>query len=148
MTNHQTILICRIQEAIRLANISVYLGMSAIVCFCLFGTLASTSNFKDSQLIYIAFHYLPYVLIAFSIPISLYHVFILVRYRIVQQGILKLILALAFGLMFFALAMWIKHETTAFFMSVFLTMVAWFAMPFLFRVNLKKFLKFLQDTTP
>ena len=40
MTNHQTILICRIQEAIRLANISVYLGMSAIVCFCLFGTLA------------------------------------------------------------------------------------------------------------
>lgn len=143
-----SVLICRIQEAIKLANISVYLGMGAVGCFCVFGTLASMASFKDSQLIYIAFHYLPYVLIGLSMPISLYHVFILARYRIVQSGILKLILAVGFGLLLFALAMWLKQATTAFFMSVFLAMVAWFAMPFLFRVNLKKFLNFLQDATP
>lgn len=148
MTNHHTILIQRINEAIKLSNISVYLGMLAIGCFCVFGTLASMASFKDSQLIYVAFHYLPYVLIGLSMPISLYHVFILARYRIVQSGILQLILAVGFGLLLFALVMWLRQATIIFFMSVFLAMVAWFAMPFLFRVNLKKFLKFLQDTTP
>ncbi len=147
MTNHHTILIQRINEAIKLSNISVYLGMLAIGCFCVFGTLASMASFKDSQLIYVAFHYLPYVLIGLSMPISLYHVFILARYRIVQSGILQLILAVGFGLLLFALVMWLRQATIMFFMSVFLAMVAWFAMPFLFRVNLKKFLKFLQDTT-
>lgn len=148
MTDHHTILIQRINEAIKLSNISVYLGMLAIGCFCVFGTLASMASFKDSQLIYVAFHYLPYVLIGLSMPISLYHVFILARYRIVQSGILQLILAVGFGLLLFALVMWLRQATIMFFMSVFLAMVAWFAMPFLFRVNLKKFLKFLQDTTP
>lgn len=147
MTNHHTILIQRINEAIKLSNISVYLGMLAIGCFCVFGTLASMASFKDSQLIYVAFHYLPYMLIGLSMPISLYHVFILARYRIVQSGILQLILAVGFGLLLFALVMWLRQATIMFFMSVFLAMVAWFAMPFLFRVNLKKFLKFLQDTT-
>lgn len=147
MTDHHTILIQRINEAIKLSNISVYLGMLAIGCFCVFGTLASMASFKDSQLIYVAFHYLPYVLIGLSMPISLYHVFILARYRIVQSGILQLILAVGFGLLLFALVMWLRQATIMFFMSVFLAMVAWFAMPFLFRVNLKKFLKFLQDTT-
>lgn len=148
MTDHHTILIQRINEAIKLSNISVYLGMLAIGCFCVFGNLASMASFKDSQLIYVAFHYLPYVLIGLSMPISLYHVFILARYRIVQSGILQLILAVGFGLLLFALVMWLRQATIMFFMSVFLAMVAWFAMPFLFRVNLKKFLKFLQDTTP
>lgn len=144
-TNKQR-LIALISHAIKLSNIGVYLGLMAVVAFCVFGTLASMASFKDSQLIYIAFHYLPYVLIGLSMPISLYHVFILARYRIVQSGILKLILAVGFGLLLFALAMWLKQATTAFFMSLFLAMVAWFAMPFLFRVNLKKFLNFLQDT--
>lgn len=146
MTDHHTILIQRINEAIKLSNISVYLGILAIGCFCVFGTLASMASFKDSQLIYVAFHYLPYVLIGLSMPISLYHVFVLARYRIVQSGILQLILAVGFGLLLFALVMWLRQATIMFFMSVFLAMVAWFAMPFLFRVNLKKFLKFLQDT--
>ena len=59
-TKHQQI-IQLITQAIVLANISVYLGYAAIVCFCVFGTLASMATFKDSGVVYWAFHYLPYV---------------------------------------------------------------------------------------
>lgn len=143
-----TIVITRIQEAIKLANLSVYLGFLAIGCFCVFGTLASMANFKDSTLIYWAFHYLPYVLIGCSIPISLYHGFILARYRIVQAGVLLMVLCVGLGMLIFSLGVGLfQGASTLFFMSLFLTMVAWFGMPFLFRVNLKKFLKFLQDNT-
>lgn len=65
-----------ITQAMGLANVSVYLGYGAIVCFCVFGTLASMATFKDSGVVYWAFHYLPYVLIGLSMPISLYHLFI------------------------------------------------------------------------
>lgn len=141
----QTI-ITAIQEAIRLANVSVYLGLLAIVCFCVFGTLASMTAFKDSQWVYLIFHYLPYVLIGISIPISLYHGFVLARYRIVQMGILLMVLLGGVGMLLFSAGVWFTQGTTTlFFMSLFLTMVAWFGMPFLFRVNLKKFLAFLQD---
>ena len=34
---------------------------------------------------------------------------------------------------------------TVFFMALFLAMIAWFGMPFLFRVNLKKFASFLEE---
>lgn len=148
MTDHHTILIQRINEAIKLSNISVYLGMLAIGCFCVFGTLASMASFKDSQLIYVAFHYLPYVLIGLSVPVSVYLWWLLSRYKVVQAGILLLILATGVGggiisVVFYA----VDGVGTRFFMSVFLTMMAWFGMPYLFRVNLKKFLKFLQDAT-
>lgn len=136
-----------ITQAIDLANVSVYLGYGAIVCFCVFGTLASMAMFKDSGVAYWAFHYLPYVLIGLSVPISLYHLFILGRYRIIQKGILKMILVIGVGLLAFALAMAIKGWVVAFYMSLFLAMIAWFGMPFLFRVNLKKFLNFLNNPT-
>lgn len=145
MTNNHTLIKQRIHEAIRLANISVYLGFGAVVSFCVFGTLASMAVFKDSLVIYYIFHYLPYVLIGLSIPISVYHVFVLGRYRIIQSGILKMMMVVGFGLLFFAFAMWLNHQKIAFFMSIFLAMIAWFGMPFLFRVNLKKFLKFLAE---
>lgn len=141
-----TTLITRTTEALRLANISIYLGLIAIACFVVFGTLASMTNFKDSTLIYYSFHYLPYVLIGFSIPISLFHVLFLRRYHIVQGGILFVILITAISLVLFALGVYaVAGMTTNFFMAVFLAMMAWFAMPYVFRVNLKKFLNFLQD---
>lgn len=147
--NHHDTLIARTKETLRLANISVYLGMAAIVCFALFGTLASMSAFKDSTVIYYAFHYLPYALVGLSIPISLFHVFFLGRYRIMQGGILLLVLLTALSLTLFALGNYaIYGQTKTFFMAVFLAMVAWFAMPYVFRVNLRKFLNFLQDRTP
>lgn len=143
-THHERI-ITLIRSALSLANVSVYLGLSAMVCVCVFGTLASLPAFKDSTLIYVAFHYVPYLLIGLSMPISLYHAFILGRYRIIQSGILKMILLVGFALLFFSLAMWIKGQGMAFYMSLFLAMIAWFGMPFLFRVNLRKFLNFLEE---
>ncbi len=140
---HQQIMTV-IKQAITLANVSVYLGYAAMVCFCVFGTLASMAMFRENTLIYWAFHYLPYVLIGLSMPISLYHLFILGRYRIIQKGILKMILAVGVGLFGFAVAMAMRGAALAFYMSLFLAMIAWFGMPFLFRVNLKKFLEFLQ----
>ncbi|OOR87783.1 hypothetical protein B0181_09500 [Moraxella caviae] len=140
-------IIQRIKEAIALANLSVRLGLAAIVCFCVFGTLASLAAFKDSALVYYAFHYLPYALIAVSIPISLYHAFLLARYRIIQAGILKTVLAVGVGLLMFALAIFIRQGAgVVFFMGLFLAMIAWFGMPFLFRVNFKKFLTFLEQS--
>lgn len=135
-----------ISHAIKLANVSVCLGLVAIACFVVFGTLASLPQFKDSTVIYLAFHYLPYVLIGLSIPISLYQVFLLWRYRIVQMGILAIIMGVGVGLFLFALGAFVlQGKSTTFFMSLFLAMIAWFAMPFLFRVNFKKFLTFLQQ---
>ncbi len=146
MTNQRVVEL--IKDAIKLANISVYLGLLAVGCFCVFGTLASLANFKDNTLIYWAFHYLPYVLIGLSMPMSVYHVFILGRYHIIQKGILQMILAVGVGLLMFALAMWLMDKTVQFYMSLFLAMIAWFGMPFLFRVNLKKFLNFLENPNP
>ncbi len=135
-----------IRYAIKLANVSVCLGLVAIACFVVFGTLASLPKFKDSTVIYLAFHYLPYGLIWLSIPISLYQVFLLWRYRIVQMGILAIIMGVGVGLFLFALGAFVMQgKSTTFFMSLFLAMIAWFAMPFLFRVNFKKFLTFLQQ---
>ncbi len=135
-----------IRYAIKLANVSVCLGLVAIAYFVVFGTLASLPQFKDSTVIYLAFHYLPYVLIGLSIPISLYQVFLLWRYRIVQMGILAIIMGVGVGLFLFALGAFVlQGKSTTFFMSLFLAMIAWFAMPFLFRVNFKKFLTFLQQ---
>ncbi|MFL1732875.1 hypothetical protein [Moraxella oculi] len=144
--NHHDTLITRTKEGLRLANISIYLGMAAIACFAAFGTLASMAHFKDNMVIYRAFHYLPYALVGLSIPISLFHVFFLGRYRIMQGGILILMLLTAMSLTLFSLINYaIYGSTKTFFMAVFLAMVAWFAMPYVFRVNLKKFLNFLQQ---
>ncbi|UNU72518.1 hypothetical protein LU293_05180 [Moraxella nasovis] len=144
--NH--LLIRHITDAIRFANISIFLGIMAIGSFFILGTLASLNAFKDSMGVYLAFHYLPYVLVGLSIPISLYHVFLLGRYHIIQKSILRLILGVGIGLFGFTLAVFIAQGSSiVFFMSLFLTMIAWFGMPFVFRVNFKRFLTFLTHSS-
>lgn len=117
-----------IRNALSLCKISIGLGLLAVICFVVFGTLASLAKFANNSIIYYAFHYLPYVLIGLSIPLSLYHLFLLHRYRLLQFGILMMILILAIGL---------------FWLSTFLAFVAWFAIPYLAKVNLHRFLAFL-----
>lgn len=142
-----SIVITRIKEAITLTNLSVALGVLAIICFCIFGTLASMAKFKDSIIIYSLFHYLPYGLIGISIPISIYHLLLIGRYRILQRSIIAIVSGSGIGSVLITLSIGIWQGTSiGFFMSVFLTMIIWFSMPFLFRVNLKKFLSHLQHS--
>lgn len=141
-------LILKIKNAISLANFSIFLGLAAIVCFCVFGTLASMAAFAGSSWVYYAFHYLPYALIALTMPISLYQAWLLLRYRIVDVSILLIVLLSGVGLLGFSGASFAMSRTVAGFMSLFLAMIAWFSMPFLFRVNLRKFLAFLQENPP
>lgn len=127
-------LIGLIENALSLSKISIGLGLLAVVCFVIFGTLASMANFASHTLIYYVFHYLPYILIGLSIPISLYHLFLLHRYRLLQFGILMMIIILAVGL---------------FWLSTFMAFVAWFSIPYLAKVNLHRFLAFLKgDPVP
>lgn len=121
-------LIKLIGDALSLCKISIGLGLCAVGCFVVFGTLASLAKFANHAMIYYAFHYLPYALIGLSIPISLYHLFLLHRYRLLQFGILMMIMIMAIGL---------------FWLSDFLAFVAWFAIPYLAKVNLHRFLAFL-----
>ena len=104
------------------------------------------AKFKDSILIYYAFHFLPYVLISLSIPLSLHHLFLLWRYRIIQLGIIMILLIIGLGSLLITVILGIiQGAGVAFFMSLFLTMISWFGMPFLFKVNFKKFLAFLNQ---
>lgn len=143
---HHALISDQFRQAIRQANIGVYLGLLAIVCFCVFGTLASLPAFKDSGWVYYAFHYLPYVLIAITIPLSLYHSFLLMRYRVVDFSILLTVLLTGIAMLGFALLHGLLYGADkVFFMALFLAMIAWFGMPYLFRVNFKKFLSFLDE---
>lgn len=143
---HHALISAQFRRAIHQANLTVRLGLLAVACFCVFGTLASLAAFKDSAWVYYAFHYLPYALIAITIPMSLYHWFLLMRYRVVDFSILLTVLATGLLTLAFALSWGLRHGAdTVFFMALFLAMIAWFGMPFLFRVNLKKFLSFLDE---
>lgn len=126
-----TPLITLITHAIKLSQASIGLGLLAILCFLIFGTLASLERFRDNTPLYLAFYYLPYILIGLSIPISLYHVFLLYRYRLIQTGILIMVMLLALVLSV---------------LVPFMGAVAWFAMPFLFKTNLNRFLNFLKKS--
>lgn len=132
-------------NAQKLSQVSIYLGYLAIIAFCVFGTLASMASFRQNGLVYWAFHYLPYVLIGVSVPISLYHAFLMFRYRIMQAFILSIVLLTGVLLPLVALGFWLFGNVIGAFMSLFLAMIAWFAMPFLFRVNIKRYLKFLTE---
>lgn len=125
------------------AQWATYLGWLAIVCFCVFGTLASMASFAGSYTIYWLFHYLPYVLVGISVPFSLYHLFLMYRYRIIQANIL--VIMLSFGLLLPLVAA-IKYpsDPKQAAMALFLAVIAWFAMPYLLKVNITRFLNFLQ----
>ena len=133
------------RHALHLARLSVALGMAAITCFILLGTVSSLSAYRDSTLIYHLFHYLPYVLIGLSIPITLYHLFLLARYHIIQPSMIKTLLTVGVGSLVFVLGVYVAQGVSVpFYMSGFLAMIAWFGMPYLIRVNLRKFLTFLE----
>lgn len=143
---HHALISSQFRRAIDQANLNIRLGLLAIVCFCVFGTLASLPAFKDSAWVYYAFHYLPYTLIAITMPISLYHSFLLMRYRVVDFSIMLTVLLTGVVMLVFALVwrLW-QGADRVFFMALFLAMIAWFGMPYLFRVNFKKFLSFLDE---
>lgn len=145
MTNTTQRLTALFAHAHRLSRISTGLSYTAIAVFCVFGTLSSMAVFRQNTLVYWAFHYLPYLLIAISVPISLYQAFLLHRYRVIQFYILAIVLLTGFLLPLTGLVFWINKANVSAFMTWFLTMIAWFAMPFLFRVNLGRYLKFLQE---
>lgn len=136
-------LIALFATAQKQAQVAIYLGWLAIVCFGVFGTLASMQNFKDNTLIYWCFHYLPYVLIGLSIPTSLYHTFLMYRYRIMQFMILVIMLGFGIALPIASLIFYLKGDGGTGAMALFVAMIAWFAMPYLFKVNIKRFLNFL-----
>ena len=138
-------LIALFTHAHRLANISVWLSFLAILVFVLFGTLSSMGQFRQNMLIYGLFYYLPYGLIALTVPMSLYQAFLLYRYRIVQFYILSIVLLTGFLLPLTAFVFWLMEAYVSAAMTLFLAMVAWFAMPFLFRVNLVRYLNFLKE---
>lgn len=127
------------------ATISIYLGYIALACFGVFGTLASLPAYKDSAVIYWCFHYLPYVLIGLSIPFSLYHVFLMYRYRIMQFMILVIMLGFGLALPIASGIFALKHQRGNSSMALFIAMIAWFAMPYLLRVNMIRFLHFLKS---
>lgn len=133
------------KQALLLSQLAIYAGQLAIVCFVIFGTLASMAHFKDSSIIYYAFHYLPYALIIATIPILLYHSFLMNRYRIIQRPIIIIMLAMGIALPIIAGVFYYYQQFIASNMAVFLAVIVWFAMPYLFKVNIIRFLNFLTE---
>lgn len=135
-------------SAKRQAKLSKYLGFFAIASFVLFGSLASTATLKDSDWIYGSFLVLPYVFVGISIPISVYHGFLLYRYRVMQPAILKMVFGLCFSLSIIALGLWLFFYRQEAQMAAFLALVAWFCLPYLFYANIERFLSFLTEHKP
>lgn len=137
-------------HAKRQAKLSKYLGFFAIASFVVFGSLASLAAFKDNHWVYSLFLILPYVFVGISIPISLYHGFLLYRYRIMQPAILKMVFALCILFSASAIGLWFFYPKEAH-MAAFLALVSWFCLPYLFYANIERFLSFLtqqQTITP
>lgn len=121
-----------IRQAKRLNVFSIYLIYLAIFAFLFFGTLKSLPQFKDSYIIYLCFHYLPYGFVGLSIPLTLYVAFILFRYRLSQPSMLLLCILVGFGL---------------FLVSGYIALVAWIGVAFLFKANIKRFFNFIEENS-
>lgn len=145
MTNHHAQQHTLFSHAKQLGRISIWLGIAAIGVFCVFGTLASMASFHQSTVVYWMFYAVPYVLVALSVPISLYQAFLLYRYRVIDPKILMMVLMAGMGLVLMALGFWWMEQDISATMTLFLAMIAWFAMPFLFGVNITRYLQFLQQ---
>lgn len=137
-----------VQQAYKTSQMTIYLGYLAIICFLVFGTLASLKIFHHSSWIYVSFHYLPYVLVGISVPISLYHMFILYRYRLVQPMILGILLSIGSALPLFGLVTLLWGHTIVAYMALFLGVIAWFCMPYLFKVSFQRYLQFVGIPAP
>ena len=130
--------IARIREAQQLNRVAVVLVCLALACFMFFGTLASVASFRDSRLMYLLFHYLPYALVGLSIPLSLYDAFIIHRYRLNQPSILILSVGIASALLVICLLWQLENW-------LWLAMASWVGVAFLFKANFKRFFNFLQE---
>lgn len=126
--------IARIKGAQRANQIAIYLIYAAIFAFMVFGTIASIKVFHGNQLLYRLFFNLPYVLIALTIPITLYDAFIIYRYRLSQVSMVVMTIGVSsiilIGGLLFADTAW-------------LGLSCWLGVAFLFKVSFKRFFDFL-----
>ena len=126
--------IARIKGAQRANNIAVYMLYAAILAFMVFGTIASIKMFHDNTLLYRLFFNLPYVLIALTIPLTLYDAFIIYRYRLSQSSMVIMTIGVStivlVGGLIFADTAW-------------LGLSCWLGVAFLFKVSFKRFFNFL-----
>ncbi|WP_435979594.1 hypothetical protein [Psychrobacter sp. DM4] len=126
--------IARIKGAQRANQIAIYMLYAAIIAFMVFGTIASIKMFHDSQLLYRLYFNLPYILIALTIPITLYDALVIYRYRLNQPSMI----ALSIGVSTIVLIGGLLFADTAW-----LGLSCWLGVAFLFRSNFKRFFDFL-----
>ena len=126
--------IARIKGAQKANKLAIYMICAALAAFVIFGTIASIKVFHDNQLLYRLFYNLPFILVALTIPITLYNAFIIYRYRLSQTSMVIMTIGvssilLIVGLLFAATA-WIG-------------LASWLGVAFLFKVSFKRFFDFL-----
>ena len=126
--------IARIKGAQKANQIAIYMILAALVAFVVFGTIASIKVFHDNQLLYRLFYNLPFILIALTIPITLYNAFIIYRYRLSQSSMVIMTIGVSsiilIGGLLFADTAW-------------LGLASWLGVAFLFKVSFKRFFDFL-----
>ncbi len=126
--------IARIKGAQRANHIAIYMLYAAIIAFMLFGTIASIKIFHNNALLYWLYFKLPYLLITFTIPITLYDAFIIYRYRLSQASMVIMAIGVStivlIGGLIFADSAW-------------LGLSCWLGVAFLFKSNFKRFFDFL-----
>ncbi|WP_352287410.1 hypothetical protein [Psychrobacter sp. GW64-MNA-CIBAN-0177] len=126
--------IARIKGAQRANQIAIYLIYAAIFAFMVFGTIASIKAFHDNQLLYQLFYNLPYVLVALTIPITIYDALVIYRYRLNQPSMI----AMSIGVSTVILLGGLLFADTAW-----LGLSCWLGVAFLFKVSFKRFFNFL-----
>lgn len=130
--------IARIRGAQTLNRFAIYAIYAAIVAFIIFGTIASMKAYRDSDVLYMLFYYLPYVLVGLTVPITLYNAFIILRYRLNQPSMVAISIGLALIItlvsLLFSLSGWL-----------WLGIAAWMGAAFLFSANFKRFFKFINE---
>ncbi len=126
--------IARIKGAQRANQIAIYLIYAAILAFMVFGTVASIKAFHDNQLLYQLFYNLPYVLVALTIPITIYDALVIYRYRLNQPSMI----AMSIGVSTIILVGGLLFADTAW-----LGLSCWLGVAFLFKVSFKRFFNFL-----
>lgn len=129
-----------IRGAQKINRYCIFLIVLAIFSFVVFGTLASLKMFHGSRELYLLFHYLPYALVALTIPPILYQAFLVYRYRLSQPSMLvtsvggaSLLLIIC---LIFSLSDWL-----------WLAMAAWIGVAYWFQATFKRFFKFI-DAQP
>ena len=126
-----------LRGAQKLNKASILLIVLAIFAFVLFGTLASLKMFHGSHDLYLLFHYLPYVLVALTIPMTLYQAFLVHRYRLSQPSMLLTSVGGATLLLLicliFSLSDWL-----------WLAMAAWIGVAYWFQATFKRFFNFIE----